>query len=482
MFLNLLKIMKINEYTKIEPDELVNNVKFWALYATSFYEKLLAKIENPEVVKSVYRNLMTSEGLSIEDKKALTFFYRIRRNEIDDPNFWKKIHNREDIKENYNNPMKKINEAKKNIPKVGDKVMFLNHLTLEPEQAEVIEVITKKRREEETDGTIVDLMPGGIIVRTAEGNKSYLEYGYTRGKNQWIQIGILEKPKPKPAGNRFASMYNDMDSTYESFPTTAKFVKESLNEKRYSSPGFYPQGYDKVIGIYSDTINNLDDSILNQFEKYESDGRIKGRIAPTNDYLIFYKNGDKEIEDFLKPYEATSNLTNESLNEFNNAFGPMAASSNYERGGDKNHNELVDRVGEIEQYIWDNGDRVSTMEWDDLVENMLYGQPGEYDPDEMEEIGERYLDDLDDEELRELIHRGEFLIKRIKKYKAKGLKEYYDPEPDELSKAKMEARRISREEGVVQHVNEVRPGVYIVEDWYDSDTTVASYENGEKIN
>jgi len=62
--------------------------------------------------------------------------------------------------------------------------------------------------------------------------------------------------------------------------------------------------------------------------------------------------------------------------------------------------------------------------------------------------------------------------------KAKFVNEYFDSESDELSKVKMEAERISKEEGVVQHVNEIRPGVYRIEDWYDSDQTVASYENG----
>src|SRR6056297_3170518 len=61
------------------------------------------------------------------------------------------------------------------------------------------------------------------------------------------------------------------------------------------------------------------------------------------------------------------------------------------------------------------------------------------------------------------------------------LNEYYDSEPDELSIAKQEAREISREEGVAQHVNEIRPGVYRVEDWFDADTTVASYENGRSL-
>lgn len=65
--------------------------------------------------------------------------------------------------------------------------------------------------------------------------------------------------------------------------------------------------------------------------------------------------------------------------------------------------------------------------------------------------------------------------------KAKLIREYYDPEPDELSIAKMEAQKISKEEGVTQHVNEIRPGVYRVEDWYDDEITVASYENGRAL-
>jgi len=40
---------------------------------------------------------------------------------------------------------------------------------------------------------------------------------------------------------------------------------------------------------------------------------------------------------------------------------------------------------------------------------------------------------------------------------------------------------MSSEEGYVQHVNKTENG-YEVSDWYDSDTTVVSYENGEEIN
>jgi hypothetical protein len=51
---------------------------------------------------------------------------------------------------------------------------------------------------------------------------------------------------------------------------------------------------------------------------------------------------------------------------------------------------------------------------------------------------------------------------------------------DGLEQAKSEAQRISKEEGVSQHVNKIG-NIYKVEDWYDSDTTVASYENGRSL-
>lgn len=54
-----------------------------------------------------------------------------------------------------------------------------------------------------------------------------------------------------------------------------------------------------------------------------------------------------------------------------------------------------------------------------------------------------------------------------------------------LEAAKKEAQQISKKEGVVQHVNLWRiihdVKEYEISDWYDSDSTVASYENGREI-
>jgi len=51
-----------------------------------------------------------------------------------------------------------------------------------------------------------------------------------------------------------------------------------------------------------------------------------------------------------------------------------------------------------------------------------------------------------------------------------------------LEDAKKEAYRISKEEGVTQHVNSRGKDSYVVSDWYDSDSTVYSYENGRSLN
>lgn len=54
-----------------------------------------------------------------------------------------------------------------------------------------------------------------------------------------------------------------------------------------------------------------------------------------------------------------------------------------------------------------------------------------------------------------------------------------EPEKDDvLEQMKAKAKKISKEEGCVQHVNKSPAGGYIVEDWYDCDKTVCSYQNG----
>jgi len=53
---------------------------------------------------------------------------------------------------------------------------------------------------------------------------------------------------------------------------------------------------------------------------------------------------------------------------------------------------------------------------------------------------------------------------------------------DKFEDANNEALKISKEEGVAQHVNELPNGKYEVSDWFDSDQTIKSYENGRSLN
>jgi hypothetical protein len=93
------------------------------------------------------------------------------------------------------------------------------------------------------------------------------------------------------------------------------------------------------------------------------------------------------------------------------------------------------------------------------------------DPNYWDKVGRGSFED---------INKNESKLPMKAKLVKESLNEYYSDD-EKLKAAKEEARRISREEGVVQHVNEIRPGVYRVEDWYDADTTVASYENGRSL-
>lgn len=53
---------------------------------------------------------------------------------------------------------------------------------------------------------------------------------------------------------------------------------------------------------------------------------------------------------------------------------------------------------------------------------------------------------------------------------------------NDLESAKTQAQKISKEEGVAQHVNQISDNKYKVSDWYDADKTIASYENGRQMN
>jgi len=82
---------KLNEITRIDPKSLPYHKRWWALYSVGFYEKFLQKINDIDELKFAYNNQLRDKKMSGDAKEALTFFYRIRRDELNDPNFWNKV-------------------------------------------------------------------------------------------------------------------------------------------------------------------------------------------------------------------------------------------------------------------------------------------------------------------------------------------------------------------------------------------------------
>jgi hypothetical protein len=93
---------------------------------------------------------------------------------------------------------------------------------------------------------------------------------------------------------------------------------------------------------------------------------------------------------------------------------------------------------------------------------------------------------LSDKEIEKFISDNMFKKGRLddlaKEYikSLKGLNEIENMGMD-LETAKAQAQANS-EEGYVQHVNKNEDGTYSISDWYDSDSTVYSYENGMSLN
>jgi hypothetical protein len=71
----------ISELSRIEPGIVRTSTKNWALYV-GFYEKVFKKIDDRNALKKIYNDLLKKSD-NPRTKDALTFFYRIRRDELD---------------------------------------------------------------------------------------------------------------------------------------------------------------------------------------------------------------------------------------------------------------------------------------------------------------------------------------------------------------------------------------------------------------
>lgn len=80
----------LNELSRLNRNHIADKTKYWAIYA-GFYENIFKPIDDLNTLQQSYRNLIKSKEIKPHAKDALTFFYRVRRDEINDPNFWDKM-------------------------------------------------------------------------------------------------------------------------------------------------------------------------------------------------------------------------------------------------------------------------------------------------------------------------------------------------------------------------------------------------------
>jgi len=84
---------ELYELLRLDPNKVPDEVEFWALYATTFYEKLFSKMNDPEIVEQTYERIkhkMPNRRAS----EALEFFYQLRLDELETHNYWHKVGNK----------------------------------------------------------------------------------------------------------------------------------------------------------------------------------------------------------------------------------------------------------------------------------------------------------------------------------------------------------------------------------------------------
>jgi hypothetical protein len=74
------------ELLQIDPKRVPDEEEFWAVYATSFYERIFLKFDTPREVENAYD--MLAKRLRGKVKRAAEFFAAVRIGELEDPTFW----------------------------------------------------------------------------------------------------------------------------------------------------------------------------------------------------------------------------------------------------------------------------------------------------------------------------------------------------------------------------------------------------------
>ena len=71
------------EKLRLDPHKIPDEVEFWALYATSFYEKMFALMDDPREIEKTYKDLLNHPKIKGRSREALTFFYMLRLDELE---------------------------------------------------------------------------------------------------------------------------------------------------------------------------------------------------------------------------------------------------------------------------------------------------------------------------------------------------------------------------------------------------------------
>jgi len=99
------------ELLRLNPKRVADPVEYWALFAHKYYEKLFKKIDDPREVTKTYLRIAEDERLHPKEREALKFFYNLRMDELENPDFWDRVAGR--IKEE--NVMKKKKLVKESL-------------------------------------------------------------------------------------------------------------------------------------------------------------------------------------------------------------------------------------------------------------------------------------------------------------------------------------------------------------------------------
>ena len=73
--------VKLSELSRISQTDIRSSTLYWAKHS-DIYEKVYSKVKNRNNLKIAYKKLLNIASNS-ERKNAITFFYRIRRDELD---------------------------------------------------------------------------------------------------------------------------------------------------------------------------------------------------------------------------------------------------------------------------------------------------------------------------------------------------------------------------------------------------------------